>query len=515
MNRLEKVASLNFDLPIPTEGLERLANILRRSETGFMTDVRTPLWDGRSREEILSQLDSRIGSTSIQLLNIRDEEERKRVGPMSLMYPINRRMEDIEEYYHQRFDADILTFNRAVSIVARLLPPHSVRPLGWRSSYDAVPHTKNWGAPWFTSDPVVGPLYLERAQSITSPEQIYPSVLFWRGQQDGPGQTKQRVVFGADKAIVIFEARWMYSILNSLRRVLGHAAWGTPDEVSIAVTKLLNMAKDLGVPVVSGDFSGFDSSVPPQLIDACCEIEKLWLIPEMSDSVDISCEAFKTVPLIIPYEIKRGRNGGVPSGFATTNDRDGRMNRIANVYAALRNDSVLHGIEVMGDDFVSVFKPAISPEKLSDAVGELGLKMKPEKQFIHDDAALFLQKLHLREYQIGGTCVGIHSPYRSMSGLTGMERWHKEEWSEYMVSARAIMQVENVKHDPRFLDFVKFYIEGDNLVRSGMDPVEIFQRAGGASGIREALDKASFPYNVYDPGGVNDFVTVQIIRDLT
>jgi hypothetical protein len=73
--------------------------------------------------------------------------------------------------------------------------------------------------------------------------------------------------------------------------------------------------------------------------------------------------------------------------------------------------------------------------------------------------------------------------------------------------------VENCKNDPRFPKIVEAYYIGDKLVRE-MDPVMIFSKAGGADVVRDALDKGSFTYNVYDPSLASAFKTVEIIRGL-
>jgi len=127
-----------------------------------------------------------------------------------MMYPFAKRRDDVEKYYHQNMDADPDCLAKAGSAVLSLLPMHSVRPLSWDAAYDAIPHNKNWGCPYVTSNPGVGLWYLEHAPLITIPEQLYPYILFWRGQQDGPESTKQRVVFGASKLSTIIEATLMY-----------------------------------------------------------------------------------------------------------------------------------------------------------------------------------------------------------------------------------------------------------------------------------------------------------------
>jgi hypothetical protein len=517
VSALEKVHRLDFHgLPVGQDGYRRLAQILSLAEDGFDRDVRTPFWNKRPRQEIIDQMRERIGPAPYPELARIDEEEAAKIGPLSIMYPFDRRRDDVEAYYHQTWDADEKAFDYAVSTVSKLVSPGSIRPLGIDSAYDTLHKSKNWGAPTWTSNAGVGPWYLRYAMGIVSLAQVYPKTLFWRGQQAGPNETKQRVVFGEFKGLTILEATLMYPLLNALKSQPGFAAWGTVFQVDMAITKLMRMARSLGVPLMSGDYSGFDSSIHRRMIDGVWGLFELWTVPEMSERIRLLREAFATGGLIIPWEVKYGRNGGVPSGSTFTNLFDSVANLVAGYYASYRCGVELRGFEVMGDDSVFVFYPSITADQLSDAVGELGLKMNPDKQYIHDGACHYLQMLHLSEHQVDGMYPGIRSPFRALSGLTGMERYHREEeWSEFHASARGIMQVNACQHDPRFPDLMRFYVfEADELVRSGVDPVEIFQRAGGAEGVLSALDKASFEYGISDPRGVDSFPAVQWIRRL-
>jgi hypothetical protein len=483
---------------------------------GFDQDVRTPFWDERPRAEIITLFERMVGSSGIPELDFIDEDEKLKVGPLSLMPPYDERREKVLEYWHQEFKGDLQLLLVAVSKVSALIPQHSIRPLGWQGAFDHVKKNKNWGLPTASSDPGVASWYFESAQRLTSPDQIYPHLLFGRTQQAGPDKSKPRTVFGQSKVPSICENRFMYPILNTLASKLGFSAWGTLDDVDAAVTKLIDMARSSNVPIMSGDYSGFDSSVPGEVIDAVWmgTIDQ-WVVPGYESLLEILRVAFKTVPLVVPWEVLPHRTGGIPSGSVFTNLIDSLINLVAGHYIALRLGTELRGFEVMGDDSLFLFGRELEPEDLANAVSEIGLTMSPEKQFIHDEGVHYLQRLHLNTYRVNGMCVGIHCVFRSLSGLTGMEHWRDESdgWNEYLASARGICQVENCKNDPRFPKIVEAYYIGDKLVRE-MDPVMIFSKAGGADIVRDALDKGSFTYNVYDPSLASAFKTVEIIRGL-
>lgn len=493
-------------------GRDRLCRSLDRTDRGFDRDLRTPLYEGANREEILDLLSGKIGPAPYEELEGIDQHEREKVGPLSIMLPYAERRESVLKYWKQDFNPDMSCFEAAVSKVCGLIPAGSLRLDSFREAYRMMPKDTSLGLPYLTRDKQYAASYLARAQEVSSPGQIYPCVLYWRGQSAGLREVpKQRVVWGFDHAETIIGATVLYPVLNVLKRLQGFSAWVGDVAVDRAMTRIIRKAQ--GRRIISMDYSGFDSSLARPMLDAVDSILCVWFQDPGPDRIRLLGEVSATIPLVVPYDVLDGRNGGMPSGSVLTNLRDTIANLIAGFYAGIRLQSELLDYEVLGDDSVFLFANDMDPEALSRAVSELGLESNPSKQFVSLYSAHFLQRWHSSEHERQHLFVGVRSPYRAMSGMLGYERF-RNDWSKWMDSSRWIMQVENVRHDPRFRPFVAFLKYGDKVLLSGIDPVEVFRRAGGSEMIRSVLSIASFPFNVQNPDRVKEFETTRVLREL-
>lgn len=261
---------------ISADSLGRLARSLDRCEAGFDKDLRTPLFGGRAREEILEILERTIGHTGFMELEAIDTKERSKVGPISIMRPFKDRRDDVLKYSHQLWNADPGSFNIAVDEVKSLLPQGSLRLASFETAFDMMPKDTSLGLPWLTRDRAYVQDYFQRAVHLESPDDVYPCVLYWRGQAAGPNETKQRVVWGFDHAETIFGATVMYPVLNSLRRLPGFSAWQGNDAVDLAITNLLRSSQ--GRRIISMDYSGFDSSLHINMLNAVDSILAYWFM---------------------------------------------------------------------------------------------------------------------------------------------------------------------------------------------------------------------------------------------
>jgi hypothetical protein len=498
----------------------RLGRILERCETGFKTDLRTPLYSRGAdkglyiptREEILEILEKRIGFTRFQELTDIDHHEREKVGPFSIMLPYKDRAETVAKYWTQSFYADQAAFELAVERVRSVIPQRSLLPWDFKTTFGLMPKNTSLGGPKFSSDRRFVQSYLERAIQLSSPEEIWPAVLYWRGQAAGLHEPpKQRVVWGFDHAETIYGATVLYPVLEVLKRLPGHAAWLSEEAVDLAITRILRKAD--GRRIISMDYSGFDSSLSLHLLNAVDDILASWFDEVGANRVKLVGRIGNTVPLLVPWKVLRGRNGGMPSGSVLTNLRDTIANRVAGEYIGIRSGNALVDMEVLGDDSVFLFAGDMDPSTVTKCVAELGLESNVAKQFVSTRSAHYLQRWHSLDYSEGGVHVGVHSPYRTVGPMLGYEHF-RNGWSGYMDSARWIMQVENCRHDPRFVSFVEFLKNGDKILRAGMDPAAIFKRAGGAGEVRDVLRISSFPFNSRDPAGLEAFVTTRVLRQL-
>jgi hypothetical protein len=497
--------------PIPGSCLDRLESTLERTDKGFDVDLRTPLFAREvKREEIVEAMVQEVGFTDFEELTDVDHTEMEKIGPFSLFAPYSKRRVNLQKYWSQSFNPDEEALARAVSNVRSLVPLLSLRVASFNSAFAMMPKDTSLGFPWLTSDRQYVEEYLERAQHIMSPDDIYPCMLYTRGQASGPHETKTRDVWGFDHAETILGATVLYPTLNALRARRGFSAWLGDVYVDEALTSLLNQAQ--GRSVISMDYSGFDSSLSKGLLDVVDDILSSWFQEPGSSRIFLLGMISNTVPIVVPWEVLSGRNGGMPSGSVLTNLRDTIVNLVAGEYVGVRCNSSLANFEVLGDDSVFVFHNDMDIGNLETITRELGLETNPTKQFISRTGCHYLQRWHSLDYQVDGVSRGCRSPYRAISGMLSYER-RRSGWNKYLDSARWIMQSENVKNDPRFERFVKWWSSGDGVLSSGIDPSEIFKRAGGAEVIRSTLNIASFPFNVQNPERVNEFETTRILRE--
>ena len=268
--------------------------------------------------------------------------------------------------------------------------------------------------------------YLERARRISSWEEVYPAVLGWRGQQGGGLNTKQRVVWMFDHAEPILGLSLMRPILDALRtRYPGiFCAWIGEEAVGSQISKMLKE----GRTVLSLDFSGFDHSLGPELLNAARYVLKTWLA-NAHDRLDLVMDIMMHVGIVVPFQVWEDREGGMPSGTSLTNLVDTIINLIGCLYVAHRAGASILNVAALGDDAVLQLASEVDVQDVEGYFSELGLEVSTQKQWVSDSSVHFLQNLHLADAPDEGHH-GIRSVYRSVNGMITYERIRRG-WSKY------------------------------------------------------------------------------------
>jgi hypothetical protein len=495
--------------------VKRLEGSLSRVYRGSTVDLRTPFFNERSREDIISLLEERFkisGDTTLTQLREIDTKEKAKCGPMSTPEAFDVWKDRVFSYGKVKWQPNEGSLAYAYQQVAALIRPHSLRPVPLQNAPDYIPKDTSSGLPLLERKGDVAEEYLSRAAQITESSEFYPFVLYVRSTATGlKERSKARPVWGAEMAESLMGATILYPMLNTLRERKGFSPWGGDTTVDLAVDSLLKEYQ--GDKIISMDFEHFDSSLHSEMMRIIQSLKTLWFTPETADTISILGEFARKGSIVVPFDVWSLRDGGEPSGIVTTNMDDTLANLFAGYYSAHRLGVRLVRFEVLGDDSIYVFRPSVEPEAVSRAIEDLGMSSNPDKVFVSDHSVHFLQRLHTLEYQVEGMCRGIHDPFRTLNGWMSLERF-RSGWSKWMYSARAIMQCENVRWDPRFRTFVAFLKEGDDVIRS-VDPVEIFRRAGDAPMVRKVLNIASFPFNVQRPERVGEFETTRVLRSLS
>jgi hypothetical protein len=427
------------------------------------------------------------------------------------MLPWVDRRDDLEKYFHQSFNGNEEVLNACEDILVSILPERSISPISYEDSAGFMPPDTNLGLPIFSRDRGAIPLYVDRAYALQSKDDVYPAVVGWRGQPNGTDRPKQRIIWMMDHVETIIGGSIMHPLLDALRVLPGFSAWNTPDDVDVAVTRIMRKAQ--GRMILSGDYSGFDSSVSRELIAIVFRVIGQWLLSGYEDRLSLLEEVFATTPIITPDGLRDGRDGGVPSGSVLTNLVDSLINLLVAHYIAIRAGCTVDDIEVLGDDFVCLFSDEISPSDIESFANELGMELNADKQVMSETTVHYLQRLYDVEYSLSGIYKGVRSAMRGLSGYTGQERF-KKNFNRWRFTAREVSQWENCRYHPCFNSIVGFSCEGDDVLRSGVDIVEIFRLAGGADQVRADTDKQGFSYNTVDPSGVATFKFVEVHRSL-
>lgn len=508
-----EIAALDLLRPrLPESGWRALTSSLKRVEAAGKVDIRTPFWGGESREKIVKTLESYVGDSGFSELEEIEREEEAKLGPLSLIPSFKESRSKLAEYWsqHVRWIND-RSAGRASTYLSSLLGS-GLRALSIDTGYEMVPKNTNWGLPYCSSDQQYHEEYLRRAKSVKSVEEIYPFVLFSRGQQDGPGKSVRRHVFGADHAGSILGQTILQPLLHRLVNHRQFSGWLGPDNVDRTITELIRKAN--GDDIISIDFKGFDRTLSRRVLDYVYDAIRL-AFPERSDKsrVDLLRELITTGGLATPEGLWLGRNGGVASGETLTNMADSLAHLFLVSYCCEELGCELVDCTVMGDDGVHLIRPTPPMKELIDVMSDLGMTLNPDKQWVSGTSVRYLQRWHSADYSKAGVFPGVRPLKRALVGHTGQERWH-DDWDAWMVSVRLLMQAEQCKHHPRFESYVRFLRDGDELLQAGRDPVEIFARAGGTERIGSVLSIEGFPYTSRDPGAIGGFAVTQELRKL-
>lgn len=338
---------------------------------------------------------------------------------------------------------------------------------------------------------------------------MWPAVLLWRGQAAGLHKVpKQRVIWAMDHAETIISLAISRPLMEVLRRRPEYSAWNGPEHTDVAVTYMIQESIRRESDIHSVDVSGFDQSVGESLLMHVWEWIQTWVL-ESGPLVRILQETTANIGLVTPLGIERSRGHGIPSGSGLTSLLGTLAMRLV-VFAVARwlGTEVVSSIH-MGDDALILFKDRVTPEQLADAFKVFGLKYNAPKSGAAVGTCHFLQRWYSYEYRIDGVCRGVRSINRTITGLSGYERFHRE-WSPYLDAVRWVSQAENCRWHPNFKRFVEWIIAGVPLLQSDMPMSEIVRRAGGAEEVSSRLGFRSYGTGRADPVGINKFEFTRI-----
>nr|UAW00866.1 MAG: RNA-dependent RNA polymerase [Porcine picobirnavirus] len=474
-----------FQLPNPA-----LRAMFGRISAGSSVEYRTKFYDGQS-------LDSILHRWLKHLVKIRPDwptlwefeiDLAKKVGPLSIMKPLEERMDDIDSYYqHLSPDAEPIS-DLAILQVTREWG--SLRGLRLKSQDNTVEDMKkstNSGSPFYTTKRlVVGRTVPCEVLYVPDLYGQYPGViqelpeatwkaaamLGWRGQEGGPNDddVKQRVVWMFPFAVNVAELQLYQPLIAGAQKHKLVPAWIGMEAVDEEITKLFDTkgSRDL---IVCTDFTKFDQHFGVRLQDAAQHILTALMCscPDTKKWLEQVFPIKYNIPLVYRDGSVRVGRHGMGSGAGGTNADETIVHRALQWEAALTQGKALNVHSMcLGDDGILSY-PGITIEDVTASYTRHGLDMNFSKQYASTDDCVYLRRWHHTNYRKEGIAVGVYSTCRALGRLAEQERFYDPNfWSKEMVALRQLSILENCRNHPLREEFVEFCMKGDKY-RLGLD----------------------------------------------
>lgn len=444
----------------------------------------TPFAKGESTKEMLSRWIAVLKSINTEWPSLYKYEIdlSKKVGPMSIMLPLEERMPDIESYYDGILLPSTPLNSRALkAVMSECSQIRGLRVRSQERTVELMKKSTNSGSPYFAkrrlvtnkTTPCTVSIYRDEVNQVLAGKQFKAAaVLGWRGQEGGPlkSDVKQRVVWMFPYSVNIRELQVYQPFIEAAQRFNIVPAWVSMDEVDKRITAMFDTkaADDL---VVCTDFSKFDQHFNAEMQEAARTIIAACLTPERAtqDWLDYVYPIKYMIPLAYDVgKVKFGKHG-MGSGSGGTNCDETLAHRALQYEAAQLAGARLNpNSQCLGDDGVLTY-PGITVEDVVKAYSSHGLEMNADKQYAATQDCTYLRRWHHSKYRSGGICVGVYSTCRALGRLRYLERFQDPRyWDAKAVALRQLAILENVKWHPLKTQFVEFCMKRDKF-RLGLD----------------------------------------------
>jgi len=466
--------------------------------------------ENRSAEDILKSLDSIYNSNKSKVNEVLDNLEmlnRSKFGPMSIAKNWEDRKESLLDSYDYSGTIkrnSFAPYELWPKILRRLRPLEVVGAIGF------LKNATNSGLPDYTKKKNVKDLYksytLSQISTVLKDLFNHACILFTRTQENG----KTRNVWGFSIIMTIFEMCFYRPVLELQSKQSWRRALNTPDDINVAITKLIDTSISAGNQILSIDFSAYDNSVKSHLIKPAFESIKMLFQQKYWDYIDQVCYNFINVPIVTPDGVLTGPHG-IPSGSTFTNEIDSIVQ--FGVARECNDIKLLELCQIQGDDGAY---SVTSSEPVFEHFKSYGLKVNEDKSYVSSNWAIYLQQLFHADYRNSdGVITGIYPIYRALNRILFLERFTDFsddgiKGSDYF-SIRTISILEQCKHHPLFEDFVRLIWSLDKYNLS-------FSAQGLAAYIRRIADKEgkdlSFRNWTYgeNVSGIKTFETFKLIQ---
>lgn len=485
MPKSEDYFKQSFKLPN-----DDLASHFARVRAGTDEIVGTPFANTKGDEakvqKVLSEWDRILKPVSREWPTLYEFETdlRSKVGPMSVTFPLSKRLTDIDNYYDLISKDQSPVEQRALDAVVREWGRGLTAIRSEYNTLDKMKKSTSSGSPFYQKKrKVIDETYpcfvdnengeVDQYLGLNDDHWKACAVLGWRGQEGGPKpeDTKQRVVWMFPFAVNLQELRVYQPLVEYAQEHEIVPAWIGRDAVNRAITKLFDTkgSKDL---IVCTDFSKFDQ----HFNQVCQEGAKEILTRILPSNADAKAWLEQVYPIkyMIPlaYDWGKVRFGphGMGSGSGGTNADETLLHRALQYEAAMQHGAELNPYSMcLGDDGILSY-PGITVEDVTRAYESHGQECNISKQYASEQDCVYLRHWHHRDYRnTDGICVGVYSTFRALGRLMYQERWYDpDEWGPKMVALRQLSIIENCNAHPMREEFARFCMKRDKY-RLGID----------------------------------------------
>jgi hypothetical protein len=481
-------------MDIPATAKSILTSILVRILTGTDEVYITPYLERISAEQILKGWDEKFNSTNEYIsdtLNELEMSNRTKFGPRSIQVPWVDRKENVMQYFN----------DKPVQVNAITPGNNTFRPLSIENAITYLKPNTNSGLPFLSKKKSVFSIVSKNFQYYLDKE--FPAILFTRTQE----ALKTRNVWGYPIADTIQEMRFYRIVLEYQSRVPWRTALVGPEAVDLAVTKLMNYARDNNLTLVSIDFSLYDASCVKDLIISSFVYIKSLFQTAWHKEIDQICKRMYSIGLVTPDGVLNG-NHGIPSGSTFTNECDSIIQyQISQEYYEELKD-----FQIQGDDGIYAVR---DHDSFLDHFKKYGLSVNKDKSYTSNNFCTYLQLLYEEDYRTSdGIIHGIYPTYRALLRICYQERFtdfKKDGISgKDYYAIRTLSILENCKHHPLFHELCDYVITLDkySLIPSD-EGVSMFVKSK-----QRNLGK-DVNFNIYRPGddvqGIKNFESYKYI----
>jgi hypothetical protein len=495
------VAALPPELFANESASQRLSEHLSNMREGFDQVLRTPFMKDYTDEEALSAFDEFYNDN--KHVGVNDELEklemknRENYSPRSIAKPWSERREGFLERFKPYSGSGDPT-----DLSKRRLINGDLRPLEKLKASKHLKRNTAASLPFMEKKGLVLSYVVENFDKL---DRNYPYVTYTRTQEKG----KTRDILGASIIAALWEAMYFFPYMESQKKLPYRSSLNGPEAVATSLTRMYRLAERDGLILVSIDFSKYDISNKPPLIEEFKRFVQNRFVRSESEQISelianaISCGA------ITPDGLEDGWMSN-PSGWLFTLECNSDVQMLISEGVLGMTDELRN---ITGDDGAYAV-PSSEVDNLFKQFESFGLQVNIDKTDVADDHWVYLQNLYHPDYNSLGELVPVYPLYRAFLRLRFMERFatfakydiNGSEWFTF----REISIMENCKHHPLFKEFVAWvakHFKFEYKLKSLSKFVKHAEDTKGAVGIINSQYSDNLT-------GFESFSTVKLLREL-